>query len=82
MEPVIHEDGMMVTTIWGVVKDGRVLPESPLPEGAQVEIRLYDMPPGVSPQLQEELEAWEGASSEALELVERLAQEMERAEKG
>ena len=34
---------MMVTTIWGIVKDGRVLPESPLPEGAQVEIRLYDV---------------------------------------
>ena len=28
--------------------------------------------------MQEELEAWEGASSEALELVERLAQEMKR----
>jgi hypothetical protein len=37
----------MTTTVWGVVRDGRVVPSSPLPEGARVEIRLADPPHAV-----------------------------------
>jgi hypothetical protein len=70
----------MASTVWGVVKDGRVVPSSPLPEGARVEIRLCDTPPEVPPELQAEFDAWQRASADALELVERLAQESEANE--
>ncbi len=67
----------MVTTVWGVVREGRVVPSSPLPEGAHVEIRLADPPADVSEDLQAELDAWGRASARALDLVERLAREGE-----
>ena len=44
-----------------------------LPEGARVEIRLADAPPAVPPELRAEFEAWDRASANALEVVERLA---------
>jgi hypothetical protein len=72
----------MATTVWGVVKNGVVAPSSPLPEGARVEIRLCDAPTEVPPELQEELEAWQRAGANSLELVERLALEMEAHENG
>jgi hypothetical protein len=59
----------MTTTVWGVVKNGRIVPSAPLPEGSPVEIRLCDTPE-VPPELQEELNAWRRASANALELVE------------
>ncbi len=65
----------MATTVWGVVIDGRVVPSTPLPEGAHVEIRLADPPSEVPEDLQAEFEAWDHASASALDLVERLAQE-------
>lgn len=65
----------MTTTVWGVVREGRVVPSSPLPEGAHVEIRLADPPAGVSEELQAVFEAWGRASDRALDLVERLADE-------
>jgi len=67
----------VATTVGGVVKEGRVVPDSPLPEGARVEIVLPDTPPNISPELQGELDAWDRASAEALNLVERLAREGE-----
>lgn len=67
----------MNTTVWGIVKKGLVVPSSPLPEGAQVEIRLCP-PPEVLPELQAEFEAWQRASADSLELVERLAQERDQ----
>jgi hypothetical protein len=70
----------MSTTIMGVVTNGVVVPKSPLPEGAQVEIYLND-PLEVSPELQAELAAWQQGSAEALALVERLADEGEADEK-
>ncbi len=70
----------MATTIWGVVKEGRVVPSSPLPEGARVEIRLCETPPEVPAELQEELDAWQRASAAGLELVEHLARESEANE--
>jgi len=71
----------MSITITGVVKNGVVLPDAPLPEGKQVEIRVNDEP-DIPPELQEELAAWQRSSADALLLVERLAQESEADEKG
>ena len=47
----------MSVPIAGVVKNGVILPNAPLPEGACVEIHLKDGPPEVPPELQEELAA-------------------------
>lgn len=71
----------MAATVWGVVKDGCVVPSTPLPEGARVEIHLCEAPPDVPPELQIELDAWQQASAEAVELIERLAQESAPNEK-
>ena len=53
----------------GVVRDGRVVPDTPRPEGARVEVRLVCPPPAVSPNLQAEFEAWARASDRALDLI-------------
>ena len=63
----------MEMTVWGVVKEGCVVPSSPLPEGAHVEIRVADPPDGVTEDLRAEFEAWDRAGANALELVEHLA---------
>ncbi len=65
----------MTMTVWGIVRDGRVVPSSPLPEGAHVQIRIADAPGDLAPNLQAEFDAWGHASDRALDLVERLAQE-------
>ncbi|MFO0970673.1 MAG: hypothetical protein U0793_34470 [Gemmataceae bacterium] len=70
----------MPITITGVVTNGVVVPNSALPEGAQVEIHL-PVRPEVTPELQEELDGWQRASAGTLEMVERLAEEMEANEK-
>jgi hypothetical protein len=70
----------MVTMTWGVVKDGVVVPDSLVPEGAWVQIWLTDIPTEFPPDLQAEFEAWNKLSAKALETVEQLAQEMERDE--
>ncbi len=67
----------MSTLITGVVKDGVVVPSVPLPDGTWVEIHVPDAPPAVSPELQEEMDAWDRASDRALELVDRLAEELD-----
>ena len=67
----------MATTVGGVVKEGRFVPDSPLPEGARVEILLPDTLPTVPAELQAEFDAWDRASAQALDLVERLAREGE-----
>lgn len=71
----------MATTVWGVVKEGVIVPNAPLPEGARVEIRLAEVPADIPPELQQEFEAWDRASANALDLVERLAQEGEADDK-
>ena len=48
-----------------------VMPNVPLPEGAFVEVHVIHGPIEVPPELQEELEAWQLAGANALELVER-----------
>jgi len=67
----------MTTSVWGIVKEGRIVPSSPLPEGAHVEIRLADPSCEVPDELRAEFEEWDRASANALELVERLAREGE-----
>ena len=70
----------MSTTIMGVVTNGVVVPNSPLPEGARVEIHLQ-VRPEVTPDLQEEFDGWDRAGAGSVEMVERLAEEMEANEK-
>jgi hypothetical protein len=68
----------MADTITGVVTNGVVVPSSPLPEGSQVVIQMrYEF----TPEEQEEFDGWERASAGTLEMVERLAEEMEADEK-
>lgn len=63
----------MSITITGIVTKGVVVPSSPLPEGACVEIRLQPSRLEVSPELQEEFHGWERAGAGTVEMVERLA---------
>ena len=65
----------MSITITGTVTNGVVVPNSPLPEGAHVEIHMSDASPEIPPDLREELAAWQQGSAEALALVERLSEE-------
>jgi hypothetical protein len=69
-----------MSTIMGVVTNGVVVPSSPLPEGISVEIHL-PVRPEVTAELQEEFDGWQRASAGTLEMVERLAEEMEANEK-
>lgn len=71
----------MSVTISGIVKNGVVVPSTPLPEGAHVEINVKMGAPDVPVELQEEFDGWNRASAQALELVERLAQEMDTNDK-
>lgn len=68
----------MAIVIGGIVKSGMVIPDSPLPEGTRVEIVVSE----VSPELQAEFEAWDRASAQAIDLVERLAEESKTGAEG
>ena len=59
----------------GVVKNGVVIPRgnTPLPEGAEVEITLSL--PTVPPELQADFDAWERAGDEAWRLIEQWEKE-------
>lgn len=70
---------MSTIVVWGVVKDGIVVPVSPLPEGIQVQITVPDE---LEPDIREELEAWALGSAQSLERVEELANEGTLDEKG
>ena len=72
----------MSIVIAGSVKNGVVVPNAPLPEGAFVELHVIRGPIEVPPELQEELDARQRAGAETLEMVERLAWEGEADEKG
>ncbi len=67
---------MAIVTI-GTVKNGVVIPKVPLPEGACVEMHVHETPVEISPELQDEFDAWDRASAGSIELVERLAEEMD-----
>ena len=71
----------MATWVSGVVKEGIVIPKSPLPEGIAVEILVVDSHSEVPQELQAELEAWQQAGANSLQLVEELALEEEGNEK-
>src|SRR5947209_8417362 len=71
------EGHAMSNVVAGFVKNGVVVPNAPLPEGAFVEVHVIHGPIDIPPELQEEFDAWNRASAESLELVERLAQEGE-----
>lgn len=60
--------------ITGVVSGGVVVPQSdtPLPEGARVEIVLAR--PDIPPELRAEFDAWEQAGDEAWQMIERMEQ--------
>ena len=57
------------------MKDVQLEPDPP--EDTQAETALPSAQPSLSPWLRAELEAWDRASAQALDLVERLAREME-----
>ena len=70
-----QREEVMTNSTWGVVKDGVVVPDTVLPEGARVEIMVPEGPLEVPPELQAEFDAWDLASARSLELIERLAAE-------
>ena len=65
----------MAIVIAGFVKNGVVVPNAPLPEGAFVEVHVIRGAIEVPPELQEEFDAWDRASAGVLELVEKMARE-------
>jgi hypothetical protein len=79
---VFEEDYEMPDIVAGFVKNGVVVPNAPLPEGAFVEVHVIGGPIEIPPELQEEFDAWDRASAQALDLVERLAREGENDAKG
>jgi hypothetical protein len=71
----------MTNTIWGTVRDGKIIPEAPLPDGLRVQITAPEQVviPG---ELQAELDDWSLGNAEALAMVEQLAEEMGHHEEG
>jgi hypothetical protein len=65
----------MPMIVAGFVKNGVVVPNMPLPEGAFVEVHVIGGPIEVPPELQEELDAWHLASADAMAVIERLERE-------
>ncbi len=57
----------MSTTITGIVTNGLIVPSSPLPEGAMVDIHLQPVGPEVPLELQEEFDDWERAGAGIIE---------------
>lgn len=57
----------MGVTLLGVIREGRVVLDYPLPEGTRVEVRVAD-----PPDLREEFAAWGRTSDRALALTDRL----------
>jgi hypothetical protein len=71
----------MSTAITGIVTNGVIVPDSALPEGARVEIRLQPVRPPVPAELQEEFDDWDRAGAGTIETVEQLAEETQAHEK-
>ena len=66
---------MSTDVIAGTVRNGVVVPCTPLPEGADVEIHLLSPAPGIPPDLQEELQAWQRAHEKAYDLVDSMTKD-------
>lgn len=72
----------MFDAIRGVVKDGVIIPETQLPEGAQVEIRLsalHVVPVEMTSAVQSEFESWQEANAQLLGSV-AMPEELANAE--
>jgi hypothetical protein len=61
----------MSAMIWGVVKDGLIIPQSPLPEGARVQIVVASGTEMLPADLQSEFDSWSLGSAEALQAFEQ-----------
>ena len=63
------------TIIPGIVKDGVIVPKSqnPLPEGTEVEIVIRDS--AMTPELRDELAAWQSAGDEAWAMIDQWEKE-------
>ncbi len=61
----------------GLVKNGLVMPQGPLPlpEGARVEIVVTSLPPELTAELRGEFEAWDRAGDEAWALIDQWERE-------
>jgi hypothetical protein len=59
----------MDVIVQGIVREGRIVPDAPLPEGTCVEVRVIGPLSELPPELREDFEAWGRASDRALELV-------------
>jgi hypothetical protein len=71
----------MAAIILGVVREGKIVPDASLPEGLQVQITVPEE--AVIPEeLQSDLELWSQGNAEALAMVDQMAEEMGRSEKG
>jgi predicted DNA-binding antitoxin AbrB/MazE fold protein len=59
----------------GIVKDGVIVPksQSPLPEGTEVEIVIRDA--AMTPELRDELAAWQAAGDEAWAMIDQWEKE-------
>jgi hypothetical protein len=66
----------------GQVKNGVIVPNIPLPERAWCRIEVQDVPVEVEPELQEEFDAWDRASAETMDTVDRLLEEDDADGKG
>ena len=71
----------MSQAIGGIVRNGVIVPDAPLPEGIRVEIRISTRRVDVPSEMQEEFDAWNRASDRALEEFERLLGREEQDEK-
>jgi hypothetical protein len=69
---LIREGQIMAVTVGGFVKNGVVVPNAPLPEGAQVEIRLNDRAASVPAKRKDELAGDVPVSEARLSMLEFL----------
>jgi hypothetical protein len=66
-----RETSTMSEKIDGVVRNGVIVPDERLPEGARVSIVLQPHPPTFTPEERAEFEAWNRVSDKALERVDQ-----------
>ena len=71
----------MATIILGVVREGKIVPETTRLEGLRVQISVPEEVV-IPEELQSDLEAWSQGNADALAMVEQLAEEMGRHEEG
>ena len=63
----------MATMVPGIVYDGKVVPQTPLPDGMNVQILLPEGVDAEEAELRAEMAAWRAGSTKALQRVEQLA---------